>query len=110
MNISKKIVKKIIIVLFIITVSISFANRTIYGTWNIFSYPDKLYFDVYRYNIGQIVILKDNEKPQYDVSRKIDRLTGKRIYSKEKNFIGYGKVVYLYLDNDKYLTFTSGGG
>lgn len=110
MNKSKKILKIIMMILFIITISISFANRLIYGTWNIFSYPNKVYFNKYRYDRGQIVTLANYEKPQYEVSRKIDKLTGKKIYSKEKDFIGNGKVVYLYLDGDRYLALASGGG
>lgn len=90
--------------------SISFANRAIYGSWNVFSYPNRVYFNDYRYDIGIIVVLADYEKPQYEVSRNIDRFTGKRIYSKEKDFIGNGKVVYLYLDGDRYITLVSGGG
>ncbi|BCZ44459.1 hypothetical protein psyc5s11_05260 [Clostridium gelidum] len=55
-------------------------------------------------------MLTDYEKPKYEVSRNIDRFTGKRIYSKEKDFIGNGKVVYLHLDGDRYLALVSGGG
>jgi len=91
-------------------VSISFTNRVIYGTLNVFSYPNRVYFNEYRYDIGRIVMLTDYEKPQYEVSRNIDRFTGKRIYSKEKDFIGNGKVVYLHLDGDRYLALASGGG
>lgn len=90
--------------------SISFTNRVIYGTLNVFSYPSRVYFNEYRYDIGRIVMLTDYEKPQYEVSRNIDRFTGKRIYSKEKDFIGNGKVVYLHLDGDRYLALASGGG
>lgn len=90
--------------------SILFANRVIYGTWNIFNYPNRVYFGEYRYDIGRIVILPDYEKPQYEVSRNIDKFTGKRICSKVKNFIGNGKVVYLHLNGDRYLAFVSGGG
>lgn len=90
--------------------SISFTNRVIYGTWNVFSYPNRVYFNEYRYDIGRIVTLTDYEKTEYEVSRNIDRFTGKRIYSKEKDFIGNGKVVYLHLDGDRYLALVSGGG
>lgn len=90
--------------------SISFTNSVIYGTWNVFSYPNRVYFNEYRYDIGRIVTLTDYEKPQYEVSRNIDKFTGKRIYSKEKNFIGNGKLVYLHLDGNNYLVLASGGG
>ena len=110
MNKSKKIISIVILVLFLITVSISLINRTIYGTWNVFSYPNRVNFGEYHYNIGIIVTLPDHEKPQYEISRNIDRLTGKRIYSKEKDFLGCGKTVYLHLDGDRYLTLVSGGG
>ena len=110
MNTSKKIISIVMLVLFLITVSISLINRTIYGTWSVSKYPNRVSFGEYRYYIGVIVILPDHEKPQYEISRNIDRLTGKRIYSKEKDFVGCGKVVYLHLDNDRYLTLVSGGG
>lgn len=110
MSESKKIFKIVIIALFIGVISISFANRLIYGTWNIFSYPNRVYFDKYRYDKGQILILTDYEKPQYEVTRNIDKLTGKKIYSKERKFIGNGKVIYLHLDGDRYLALASGGG
>lgn len=110
MNKSKKAIRVGIIVLFFITMFILFINRAIYGTWSVFSYPNRVNLGEYRYDIGIIVTLPDHEKPQYEISRNIDRVTGKRIYSKEKDFIGCGKTVYLHLDGDRYLTLVSGGG
>jgi len=107
---SKIIIKIGIIILICIISCISLINRVIYGTWNIFSYPNRVYLGGYRYDIGIVVMLTDYEKPQYEVSRNIDRFTGKRIYSKEKDFIGNGKVIYLHLDGDRYIALVSGGG
>lgn len=107
----KKSVKIIVTVLIIITLSISLANRMIYGTWNVFSYPNRVFFDGYRYDNNEyIVTLTDDEKPEYEVSKKIDKLTGKRIFSKKLDFIGNGKAVYLHLDGNRYLVLASGGG
>lgn len=109
---SRKVIGIVIIVLFIVTASISFANRVIYGTWNVFSYPNRVFFSGYRYdNNGYIVTLTGDKKPKYEISGNIDRFTGKRIYSKEKDFIGNGKVVYLHLNGNRYLVLgTDGGG
>lgn len=110
---SKKIIISIvIIILFLITVSISIINRAIYGTWNVFSYPERVSCGGYSYhNSEQTVMLTDDEKPQYEISQNIDKFTGKRIYSKEKDFIsGYGKAIYLHLDNNRYLLLVCGGG
>jgi len=111
MNKLKKVIKIGIIVLFLITASISLINRTIYGTWSVFSCPNRVYFGTYRYdNGGKIVILTDSENPQYEVSRDIDIFTGKRIYSKDKDFMGSGKMIYLHLDGNRYLVLASDGG
>ena len=108
---SKKVIRIGIIILFLITMSISLINRTIYGTWSVFSYPSRVYLGGYRYdNNGYIVMLTGDEKPKYEVSGTIDRFTGKRLYSKEKDFMGNGKVVYLHLDGNRYLALASGGG
>lgn len=107
---SKKIII-VIIIFFIVIISISSVNRGIYGTWSVFSYPERVSYGGYRYyNSKQIVTLTDSEKPQYEVSQKIDKFTGKKIYSNEKDFIGCGKVVYLHLDSNRYLVLGSGGG
>ena len=53
---------------------------------------------------------KFDEKLNYEVSNKIDILTGKRIYSKQSDYIGNGKVVYLHLDGNTYIALASGGG
>lgn len=106
-----KIVRKIIVVLIITALLISLSNRVVYGTWNVFSYPNRVFFDKYRYdNHGVIVVLSGDDRPKYEVSKKIDKLTGKRIFSKELDFIGHGKVVYLNLGNNRYLILGCGGG
>lgn len=106
----KKAIKIVLTVLIIIILSISLANRYIYGTWNAFSYPNRVTYGETRYDKGLVVTFTDKEKPKYEVSSMIDRLTGKRIYSKTKDYIGCGKDVYLYLGDNKYLVLWSGGG
>jgi hypothetical protein len=104
----KKIITISIIALIIV---VSFANRVIYGNWNVFSYPTRVTFGGYYYHSnGYIVVLEGSDKPQHEVSGIIDRLTGKRIYSKELDFIGNGKIVYLHLDFNRYLVLSCGGG
>jgi hypothetical protein len=106
-----KMIGMLAVLSLIIVLSILFANRVIYGTFNVFGYPNRVFFDGYRYdNNGYIVTLNGNKRPKYKVSGLIDRITGKEIYSIEKDFIGNGKVVYLHLDGDKYLVLGSGGG
>lgn len=108
---SKKIIIVLILLFFIIS-TISLINRGLYGTWSVFSYPERVTYGGYSYDNSQrIVVLTDDEKPQYEISRNIDKFTGKRIYSKKKDFIsGYGKMIYLHLDGDKYFILVSGGG
>ncbi|ALB45401.1 hypothetical protein [Clostridium beijerinckii] len=108
---SKMKAKIILILFFIVVMFISLTNRYIYGTWNTFGYPERLCYGGFRYDSSEkIITLTDSEKPQYEISRGIDKFTGKKVYSKEKDFIGCGKVVYLYLGDDKYMAFASGGG
>lgn len=105
-----KSIKIVVTVLIIITLSISLVYRKIYGTWNVFSYPNKVTYGEYRYDKGIVVTFTDKEKPKYEVSSMIDRLTGKRIYSKTSDYLEPGKAVFLYLGGNKYLAFVSGGG
>ncbi|WP_026888650.1 hypothetical protein [Clostridium beijerinckii] len=111
MNKLKMKVKVILILFLIVVMFISLINRYIYGIWNVFGYPERLRYGGYRYDGGKnITTFTDSEKPQYEISRDIDKFTGKKVYSKEKDFIGCGKVIYLYLGDDKYVAFASGGG
>jgi hypothetical protein len=50
------------------------------------------------------------DKPMLEVSRIFDIITGKRIYSMNKDFIGPGKTIYLHLEGDNYIPYSSGGG
>lgn len=105
-----KIIATVLIILIIITMCISLENRMTYGTWNVFSYPNKVIYGGVRYDKGLVVTFTDDEKPKYEVSNKIDKFTGKRIYSKTKDYIGPAKDVFLYLGGNKYLAYGSGGG
>jgi hypothetical protein len=111
MNKSRNIIKKVILLFFFVILSVPFSNRVIYGTWNVFDYPNRISFHGYRYdNNGEIMVLTGADKPQYEVSGIIDRFTGKRIYNYRENSIGAGKSVYLYLGGNRYLILRSGGG
>lgn len=107
----RKIVVIIVIILTFITMPILLANRMVYGTWNVLGYPNRVFLGGYRYdNHGYIATLTDEEKPKYEVSRVIDIFTSKRIYSKDLDYIGHGKVIYLHLDGNRYLVLGCGGG
>lgn len=55
--------------------------------------------------------LTGDSKPLYEVSGILDRLTGKRIYSREKNFkANFGTAVFLHVKDDKYILLRCGGG
>ncbi|MBU3155027.1 hypothetical protein [Clostridium estertheticum] len=118
MNKSRNIMKKVLLIFCFcfVVLLISFANRAIYGRWNMFGYPNSITFQGYRYynnndiNNTDIMVLTGNDKPKYEVSRIIDRLTGKRIYSNNEKFLGYGKSVCLYLRDNTYLILRSDGG
>ena len=101
-----------ILILIIIIISIPIGNRVIYGTFNVFRYPNRVFFNGYRYdNVDDFVILKGDKKPKYEVSGILDKITGKRIYSNNKNFKGKnGTLVYLHIKDDKYLLLLCGGG
>ncbi|MCB2308599.1 hypothetical protein LGL08_18845 [Clostridium estertheticum] len=82
MNKSRNIIKKVILIFYVAILPISLSNRAIYGTWNVFAYPDRVTINGYRYdNNREIMVLTDNNKPKYEVSTIIDRITFKAIYS-----------------------------
>ncbi|MBU3201797.1 hypothetical protein LL037_25165 (plasmid) [Clostridium estertheticum] len=111
MNKSKNIIKKALLILYFVILPISFSNRAIYGTWNVFSYPNKVSFHGYNYyHNGSIEVLTGDNKPKYEVSKIIDKITCKKIYSYKRDFMGNGKSVYLYLGSNRYLILSSGGG
>ncbi|MBX4271134.1 hypothetical protein [Clostridium estertheticum] len=111
MNKSRNIIKKAMLIFCVASLPISFSNRAIYGTWNVFAYPNRVTINGYRHdNNGEIMALTDNNKPKYEVSTIIDRITFKTIYSNGIKSIGYGKSVYLYLGGDRYLILRCGGG
>jgi len=109
-NKSKKMVVTVLKVLIIITLSISLVNRKIYGTWNVFRCPNRVTYGGNRYDKGIVFTFTDKEKPKYEVSSMIDKLTGKRVYSKTSDYLGCGKTVFLYLGGNEYLGFGTGGG
>ncbi|MCB2358598.1 hypothetical protein [Clostridium estertheticum] len=98
MNKSRNIIKKAMLIFCVAILPISFSNRVIYGTWNVFAYPNRVTINGCRYdNNGEIMALTDNNKPKHEVSTIIDRITFKAIYSNGIKPMGYGKSVYLYL-------------
>lgn len=102
----------ILITIIIIAIVLSFlvANRYLYGSFNVFSQPIRLVYSGYHYNHRSIKAVIVKEKTMIEVSRLFDKITGKRIYSMNKDFIGPGKTIYLHLNGDNYISYTSGGG
>ncbi|MBU3200991.1 hypothetical protein LL037_13005 [Clostridium estertheticum] len=70
MNKSRNIIKKAILIFYVAILPISFSNRAIYGTWNVFGHPNRVTINGYRYdNNGEIMALTDNNKPKYEVQQ-----------------------------------------
>lgn len=113
MNKIKKLCIKVGMVLIVITFCVLLLNRSIYGTFNVFSNPNKIYVRGILYTTnGYVVTLKGKDKPKaaHQISGILDRLTGKRIYYTVPNYLDPGEPIYLHLDGDKYLVFGWGGG
>lgn len=83
-----------------------------YGNFNIFGTPHRIFIHGFRYdNSNNIKTLTGNDKPIYEVSGIMDRLTGKKIYSLQKNFkASLGSRVYLHIKDDEYNVLQCGGG
>ncbi len=107
---AKKIITILIGVPILLILLLLAANRVFYGTWD--GYPNRITVDgFYYYNQGDYVTLTGAEKPQYEISGILDKITGKRVYSDEKDFKPRnGSQIYLYIEGDKYLQLNSTGG
>lgn len=98
-------------VLIFIVLCIPLLSRDIYGTFNIYGTPNRLYSNGVRYTTnGNILTLKNKDKPMIEISSKLDKLTGKRVYCTVPNYYETGKSIYLHLYGDKYLGYAWGGG
>ncbi|MCB2299573.1 hypothetical protein [Clostridium tagluense] len=42
---SRNIIKKVMLILYVVVLPILFANREIYGIWNVFACPNRVSFD-----------------------------------------------------------------
>lgn len=105
------IIKKIIMTLIIITLSILLANRMIYGTYNVFGTPTRIDCGYHRYmSVDYIVTLKGKDKPTHEISGAVDKITGKKIYYIKPDYLEPGGAIYLHLNGDRYLVFGYGGG
>lgn len=101
---------KFIKVLFLILLFIILGNRALYGTFNIFAYPNKLTFDSFSFSsYEKIVTLVGENKPKYYISDPLHKLTGKKIYSDTLDFKGSARTIYLQIGEDEYLMFGTGG-
>lgn len=107
MKISKlSFLKIFLLVLLFVTLS----NRALYGTFNIFAYPNKLTFDSFPFSIYEKTItLTGENKPKYYISDPLHKLTGKKIYSNNLDFKGPARTIYLKIGEDEYLLFGTGG-
>ncbi len=100
----------IIVILIVVVTSFLVANRYFYGSFNVFSNPVRIVYNGMHYNHRSLRTLTTKEKPMIEASRIFDIITGKRIFVINKNFIGPGKTIYLYLQGDNYISYSSGGG
>lgn len=100
----------ITVILITILLSILVANRYFYGSFNIFSHPIRIVYGGMHYNHRSLITLAEKEKSMVEVSRIFDTITGKKIFSMNKDFIGPGKTIYLHLGGDSYISYSSGGG
>jgi len=98
----------VIIITFVFSLLV--ANRYYYGSFIIFNNPVRVVYGGMHYNHRSFITLTEKEKPIVEVSRIFDIITGKRFFSKNKDFIGPGKTIYLHLEGDKYISYSSGGG
>lgn len=109
--IRKSLIIKSIIIIFLIPF---FINRLIYGTFNILTYPYKINIDGMRYSTAghRTIVLSGKNKPQstHEISGSFDKFTGKKIYYISSDYHEPGGLIYLYLHDDKYLVYGSGGG
>ncbi|SMC25922.1 hypothetical protein SAMN02745134_02616 [Clostridium acidisoli DSM 12555] len=106
---AKKLCVKLVIILIIVAFCVPLLNRIIYGTFNVYGNPNRLYINGVRYTTnGHILTLKD--KPMIEISGTLDKLTGKRVYSTVPNYYKIGNLIYLHLYGDKYLGYSWGGG
>lgn len=106
-----KILKlKYIKILFLILLFIILTNRALYGTFNIFAYPNKLTFDSFPFSsYEKTITLTGENKPKYYISDPLHKLTGKKIYSNNLDFKGPARTIYLKIGEDEYLLFGTGG-
>jgi hypothetical protein len=98
------------VILIAIVAGLLVANRYFYGSFNIFSHPVRIVYGGFHYNHRSLRTLSTEEKPMAEVSRIFDIITGKRIFSMSKNYIGPGKTIYLHLEGNNYISYSSGGG
>jgi hypothetical protein len=105
---------RVVLILMVLVVSSTFfltVNRYLYGSFNIFANPVRIVYEGIHYNHrSSVKTLQLKEKPMIEVSRIFDIITGKKIFVKDKNFVGPGETIYLYLGEDKYILYSSGGG
>lgn len=107
---SFKIKVMIVTLIFVFVLSFLVVNRYYYGTFNIFSDPVRVVYGGMHYNHRSFGTLSGKEKPGLEISRLIDIITGKRIFCMNKDFIGPGNTIYLHLEGERYILYSSGGG
>lgn len=107
MKISKLSFLKIFLLLLLF---VTLSNRALYGTFNVFAYPNKLTFDSFPFSsYEKTITLTGENKPKYYISDPLHKLTGKKIYSDTLDFKGPARTIYLKIGEDEYLLFGTGG-
>lgn len=98
------------LILIALIASLLVANRYLYGSFNPFSSPVRIVYGGFHYNHRSLSAIRLKGKTTIEISRIFDVITGKRFFSTDKDFIGPGKTIYLHLEGDNYISYSSGGG
>lgn len=103
----------IFIFVFVIFLISTLGSKVLYGTWIITDYPKhiSLFGRDYYQTKSNVIVLRGDKKPKYEVSTLINILTGKRIFVSEPKKGNYDpSSIYLQVGDDKYLTLVLSGG
>ncbi|MHB1421039.1 MAG: hypothetical protein ACYCX4_15915, partial [Bacillota bacterium] len=103
---------KIISIILIVAGILLLIYRFDYGTWDPRQIPPKLvcYARTYNKSITPPQLLTGNDKPTHLVIFSLNILTGKRVYLTQRKGRNVPTVIYLYLGNGKYQSYSLSGG
>jgi len=106
----KRLVTIIIIVFTIFGLLIP-ANRYFYGNWNPLEPPEKIYYSNRIYYKSETLpkTFVGYDKPSYPLY-SLNWIFGKKIYSEHPRGKYVPTVIYLYIGNSSYQTYSLSGG